>query len=88
MFISLGTYEYFSNCELPIPLSGSPQQNIVHVLLIQKFQTNKTKFIEFKMIFLKINFKFERIDFFTIEFHNNFEVMPTLTRTILGWVTL
>jgi hypothetical protein len=42
-----------SNCELPIPLLGNPQQNIVHVLLLQNFQTNKTTFIVFKMIFLK-----------------------------------
>jgi hypothetical protein len=49
----------FSNCKLPIPLLGNPQQNIVHVLLIQKFQTNKTKFIEFKMILkaLTLNLK-------------------------------
>jgi hypothetical protein len=69
----------FSNCELPIPLLGSPQQNIVHVLLIQIFN--------FKRFSKKINFQFEGNDFFTIEFHNNFEVKPTLIRTILGWVT-
>ncbi len=59
--------------------------DIVHVLLIQKFQTNKNKFIQFQIIKKNHNFKFEGNDFFTIEFHNNFEVKPTWTRTILGW---
>jgi hypothetical protein len=48
------------------------------------FVTNKTKLIEFRMIFFSGN----EIIVNLVMFHNNFKVKPTWMGTVLGWVIL
>jgi hypothetical protein len=48
------------------------------------FVTNKTKVIEFKVIFFFAN----EIIVNLVMFYNNFKVKPTWMGTVLGWVVL
>ncbi len=48
------------------------------------FVTNKTKVIEFRMIFFSGN----EIIVNLVMFHNNLKVKPTWMGTVLGWVIL